>query len=100
MKALTWRFLASLITGSLVYCFTGRAFLSVGVGVCDSLIKIFVYYLHERIWTLVPFGRQEHPLQRFNISKPLAAEHEELIRRKLIELGYFTEKDLPADEPQ
>jgi len=99
-KALSWRLPASSITVALVFCFTGRGFLSVGVGVCDSLVKIFVYYLHERLWTAVPYGRLDHPLRRFRVCRPLAAEHEQLIRQQLIDLGYFDDDGLPADEPQ
>jgi uncharacterized membrane protein len=89
LKALSWRLLASAITGGLVFCFTGLGFLSLTVGVCNSLIKIFIYYLHERVWTVVPYGRRDHPLYHLNVRRPLAVEHERIIRQKLDDLGYL-----------
>jgi uncharacterized membrane protein len=34
---------------------------ALSIGVVDSLIKIFVYYAHERAWTAIPFGRLRPP---------------------------------------
>lgn len=59
LKAISWRIVATLTTICIVFAFTGDVFVSGGVGVVESLIKIFVYYLHERIWLLIPFGRDK-----------------------------------------
>ena len=42
-KALAWRIIAAFITALTVYMFTREGGLSLGVGVADSAIKIFVY---------------------------------------------------------
>lgn len=89
LKALSWRVIASFITASLVFCFTGRSLLAVGVGICDSLVKIVAYFAHERVWMLVRFGLWNHPLQALNVRKPLTAKDEQAIRQKLSELGYL-----------
>ena len=89
LKALTWRLIASLVTASIVFIITHEAALSVSVGILDSLVKIFAYYFHERLWMVFTFGKIVHPLAELNFSKELADEHKMLIRRQLEELGYF-----------
>ena len=89
LKALTWRLIASLVTASIVFIITHEAALSISVGILDSLVKIFAYYFHERLWTVITLGKIVHPLAELNFSKELADEHKMLIRRQLEELGYF-----------
>ncbi len=89
LKALTWRLIASLVTGSIVFIITHEAALSISVGILDLLVKIFAYYFHERLWTVITLGKIVHPLAELNVSKELTDEHKMLIRRQLQELGYF-----------
>lgn len=56
-KAFTWRALATTITMLLVFLFTGEIELSLGIGVLDVLVKLLVYYLHERAWNRVRWGK-------------------------------------------
>lgn len=60
LKTLSWRVIATLITVSVVYIYTGEALLSFGIGAMDMLLKIVVYYLHERAWIKVNWGA--HPM--------------------------------------
>jgi uncharacterized membrane protein len=92
LKALSWRILASAITGGIVFFVTQKGAMAIGIGIIDSLIKIFVYFFHERLWMAIPYGRVKHPLQQFKVRKPLAVEHENAIRQKLDELGYLAEE--------
>lgn len=57
-KAITWRILATITTMVLVFVFTGEWKLSLGVGVLDVVIKLLLYYGHERIWNSVKWGRK------------------------------------------
>ncbi|MDH4358744.1 MAG: DUF2061 domain-containing protein [Candidatus Berkelbacteria bacterium] len=56
-KAISWRIFATIATVIIVYVFTGELILSLGVGLADILIKLVLYYFHERIWNCVKFGR-------------------------------------------
>lgn len=56
-KAFSWRVLGSLATGSIVFLFTKNAGGAVAVGAVEFVFKIFLYFIHERIWDCVPFGR-------------------------------------------
>ena len=57
-KAITWRTAATFITTLLVFLFTGSAVISAGVGALEFTLKMFFYYLHERIWNIFSFGRE------------------------------------------
>lgn len=60
-KAVSYRVLGSLSTAGLVYLFTGSAKASLSAGAADSVVKIVLYFIHERLWTYIPFGRPKTP---------------------------------------
>lgn len=41
----------------LVYLFTGQLELTAGVGIGDVVFKLMFYFLHERAWNRITFGR-------------------------------------------
>ena len=57
VKALSWRLLATAITTSLVFALTRQGEFAATIGLCDTLIKLFVYFGHERLWNRISFGR-------------------------------------------
>jgi uncharacterized membrane protein len=60
-KAISYRLLGSMVTGLIVYFFSGDAKISAGVGAIDVVAKIGLYFLHERMWNYISFGRQRPP---------------------------------------
>ena len=56
-KAVSYRVLGSLSTGLIFFVLTGRFSLSVGAGIADFAVKIVLYFLHERVWNYINFGR-------------------------------------------
>jgi len=56
-KGITWRVIASLTTMGLVYAFTGDLMIMAEVGALEITAKIVFYYLHERAWGKVAWGR-------------------------------------------
>ena len=58
LKAVSWRIFAVLITFSITLMITGNVLIATTIGILDSLIKIFVYYIHERTWEKIKFGRE------------------------------------------
>lgn len=56
LKGVTWRFIASLTTMTIVFMMTGDLALMAGVGLVDITIKVMFYYFHERIWGKVHWG--------------------------------------------
>jgi len=61
IKALTWRVIALLVTIIAVYLYSGDLKESLVVGVGANAAKFFLYYMHERIWNKVGFGRDRAP---------------------------------------
>ncbi|MBC7130689.1 DUF2061 domain-containing protein [Candidatus Bathyarchaeota archaeon] len=59
LKAVSWRIFATITTMCIVFAFTGNVVVSSGVSIAEFLVKIFVYYLHERLWELVPLGKSD-----------------------------------------
>ncbi len=57
VKGLAWRCLATLATISLVYAFTHKLALSFEVGAVEVVLKLILYYGHERAWNYVTWGR-------------------------------------------
>lgn len=60
-KAVSYRVLGSAGTALVVYLFSGSMPLSASVGGLDMLLKIVLYFAHERIWDHIPFGRPKRP---------------------------------------
>jgi uncharacterized membrane protein len=57
VKAVSYRILGSSATALIVFILTGRAGSSALAGVLDMVIKVAIYYVHERIWDRINFGR-------------------------------------------
>lgn len=57
-KAITYRLLGSMSTAGIFYALTGSLKLSFGAGAIDVFVKIAAYFVHERIWAHIPFGRE------------------------------------------
>ena len=56
-KALTWRILASLDTFLVSFIITGRFDWATSIAIFEIITKSIIYYLHERIWNRVKWGR-------------------------------------------
>jgi adenylylsulfate kinase len=90
IKAISWRVFATLATILIVFAFTHKIALSLGIGVVEMTVKLILYYFHERIWSLIPLGKKKHPLSSLPIDKELKPEDLDLIKQKLKELGYIS----------
>ena len=56
LKALSWRMVATTTTILIAYFFTGNVHMAMKIGALEFILKILVYYWHERSWQLVPVG--------------------------------------------
>jgi sulfate adenylyltransferase subunit 1 (EFTu-like GTPase family) len=57
-KAVSWRGTGSLDTFVVAALITGNLKVATGVALSEVLSKTALYYLHERAWALVPWGRR------------------------------------------
>lgn len=59
LKAVSWRILGTLDTFAISWFMTGRPEIAGSIAGTEIITKILWYYLHERIWTIVPWGRRQ-----------------------------------------
>jgi adenylylsulfate kinase len=57
VKAVSYRILGSATTALIFYLLTHKGSLSLGAGGLDMVLKIGVYFVHERVWNHINFGR-------------------------------------------
>lgn len=65
VKGISWRFVATTTTIIIVYLFFGRLDLAIAAGVIETLLKVGLYWGHERIWHKVRWGKQK--IEPFNL---------------------------------
>ena len=58
VKAISWRTLGTLDTFAISWLFTGRVEIAGSIAGLEIFTKIAWYYLHERVWAVIPFGRR------------------------------------------
>jgi len=61
VKSISYRLLGSSVTGLIFFALTGKGGLSLGAGALDMVVKIAAYFVHERIWNHIDFGRDKPP---------------------------------------
>jgi uncharacterized membrane protein len=66
-KAATWRFIGAVDTFLISLIVTGHLLVSTSIGGTELVTKIGLYYLHERLWLHVRWGRIEER-RRFDAS--------------------------------
>lgn len=58
IKGVSWRVIGSLDTFILSYLVTGNAKWSVSIASVEALTKIALFYVHERVWERLAWGRE------------------------------------------
>ncbi len=56
-KAISFRVIATLITMSFIYFLTGSYSFAGIIGALDVIIKLLIYYYHERFWGRLNWGK-------------------------------------------
>lgn len=57
IKGLTWRVIATSTIFVITYLTTGEMKTAFTIAGIEFPVKLFIYYLHERAWLLVPRGK-------------------------------------------
>jgi uncharacterized membrane protein len=65
-KTISWRCIATITTITIVYAFTRKIPLSLGIGGVEVVSKMILYYFHERIWNLITWGRIKKPVPDYD----------------------------------
>ena len=59
VKAYSYRCCGTITTIIISYTITGKLIVSLGIGATEMIIKPFVYWTHERIWSRIRWGRRD-----------------------------------------
>jgi len=59
LKTISWRFWATVTTAALVLAFTGHLKVALAIGGIEIILKIVLFYFHERVWNKISFGKKE-----------------------------------------
>ncbi|MBM2709897.1 DUF2061 domain-containing protein [Mesorhizobium caraganae] len=57
-KALSWRATGTIDTMIISLVVTGSIKLAAAIGATEVVTKSLLYYLHERAWLKIPYGRK------------------------------------------
>lgn len=57
VKSISWRTIGTIDTMVIAFLITGKAELAISIGGIEVFTKMALYYLHERIWNRIKFGR-------------------------------------------
>lgn len=57
VKAISWRVTGTIDTIAISWLITREVKLAFNIGFVEVFTKIFLYYVHERLWTRISFGR-------------------------------------------
>jgi len=60
VKSLSYRIFGTLSSFVVVYAITGKAKLSALIAFWETVLKVGIYYWHERIWDKVKWGRKQN----------------------------------------
>ena len=65
VKGISWRFVATGTTIIIVYTFFGRLDLAIAAGLLETVVKVALYWAHEKIWQKIRFGKKR--IEPFNL---------------------------------
>ena len=58
LKGITWRLLATFTTVVIAFCLTGEQGVALKIGALEFVAKLAIYYMHERVWVRIQFGKE------------------------------------------
>ena len=61
VKAVSWRIGGSISTALIAWAVTRETAMATTIGVADLVVKVGAFYVHERLWERIPFGRPKPP---------------------------------------
>jgi uncharacterized membrane protein len=89
IKSIVWRLFGIVILGAISWIIT-RSWREMSmITILFHSVRVVLYYLHERIWERIHWGRIKHPLSVLPVKKDLTPEDLKLIRNQLKNLGYL-----------
>ena len=63
VKAVSWRILGSIDTFIISYFVTHQLVFAASIASVETVTKVCLFYFHERVWAVVPWGRADKRVQ-------------------------------------
>lgn len=57
VKSITWRILGTIDTVLIAWIITGKFELAISIGSVEWITKMILYFIHERAWNAIKWGR-------------------------------------------
>ena len=57
LKSISWRVTGTIDTIIISYFITGEISFALSIGAVELFTKMILFYLHERFWNKIKFGR-------------------------------------------
>lgn len=61
LKGITWRLGGTTVTFVVAWLITGNISIATKIGVIETVMKIGVFYIHERVWNRINIGKEKRP---------------------------------------
>ena len=59
VKALTWQLIGFVVMSIVNYYYLGSLRSGIGLSALLAMIGLLIYYLHERLWEKISWGRRQ-----------------------------------------
>lgn len=57
-KAVSWRVTGTIDTFLISWLITGEVLLASGIALTEIITKIFLFWIHERVWNRISWGKE------------------------------------------
>lgn len=58
LKTISWRIIGTIDTIIISWVLTGQIKTALAIGSVELVTKMILYFGHERIWNLIPYGKE------------------------------------------
>ena len=58
LKTISWRIVGTIDTIIISWLLTGQIETALAIGSVELVTKMILYFGHERIWNLIPYGKE------------------------------------------
>ncbi len=58
LKTISWRVVGTMDTIIISWILTGQIETALAIGSVELVTKMILYFGHERIWNLIPYGKE------------------------------------------
>jgi len=87
VKAISWRVVALVVLGTVSYIVTGTWEETTLITAIYSVLQIFIYFLHERGWDLIKWGKPD-AIDQLPAAHEITPAEADAIVNRLKKLGY------------